>query len=63
MIEKMATVGVVSVRESGAQLVDRHGRTEAYFPAIRTGIAEKQGFKSENEGIRGDLVCFLWGFI
>ncbi|KAI1335627.1 hypothetical protein F5Y15DRAFT_242414 [Xylariaceae sp. FL0016] len=47
------------VHESGFQLIDRNGRTKAFFPAAGTG-GEKQGFTSDYEIMRGDMVRILY---
>ncbi|KAF5004301.1 hypothetical protein FDECE_9211 [Fusarium decemcellulare] len=53
-------VRAACVHESGTQLVDLKGQTQAFFPA---GPSEsgKQGITSEFEIMRGDLVKILYG--
>jgi 2-polyprenyl-6-methoxyphenol hydroxylase-like FAD-dependent oxidoreductase len=63
MMKKMgieAAVRAVAVHETGMQLIDRNGRTKAFFPAAQNGTG-KQGFTSEYEIMRGDLVQILYG--
>ncbi|UKZ51238.1 hypothetical protein TrVGV298_004996 [Trichoderma virens] len=54
-----AAVRAVSVHEPGMQLIDRSGRTKAFFPVAESGSG-KQGFTSEFEIMRGDLVKILY---
>jgi 2-polyprenyl-6-methoxyphenol hydroxylase-like FAD-dependent oxidoreductase len=63
MMRKMdieAAVRAAAVHEEGMQLVDREGRTHAFFPANTTGKG-RQSFTSEYEIMRGDLVQILYG--
>jgi 2-polyprenyl-6-methoxyphenol hydroxylase-like FAD-dependent oxidoreductase len=62
MMKKMgieAAVRAAVVHETGMQFIDRQGRTMAFFPAIQSGTG-KQGFTSEFEIMRGDLVRILF---
>lgn len=62
MIKKMGieeAVRAATVHESGAQLIDRNGRTQAFFPAAESGSG-KSSFTSEIEIMRGDLVRILY---
>lgn len=61
MMRKMGiepAVRAVCVHESGFQLINRKGKTMAFFPAAPGG--EKQSFTSEFEIMRGDLVRILY---
>lgn len=49
MIKKMgieAAIRAASVPETRAQLVDRSGRTKAFFPAIRSGTGKQSSHRS-----------------
>lgn len=52
-------VRAATVHEPGMQLIDRKGRTKAFFPVATSGSG-KQGFTSEYEIMRGDLVQILY---
>ncbi|KAM0252549.1 hypothetical protein ACHAQJ_007681 [Trichoderma viride] len=54
-----AAVKAAAVHEPGMQLIDRNGRTKAFFPVATSGSG-KQGFTSEYEIMRGDLVQILY---
>ncbi|KAH6606918.1 hypothetical protein Trco_006071 [Trichoderma cornu-damae] len=54
-----AAVRAVAVREPGMQLIGRNGQTKAFFPIAKSGSG-KQGFTSEFEIMRGDLVQILY---
>ncbi|KAL7791494.1 hypothetical protein V8C37DRAFT_416682 [Trichoderma ceciliae] len=54
-----AAVRAAAVHEPGMQLIDRNGRTKAFFPVAKSG-SRKQGFTSEFEIMRGDLVQILY---
>ncbi|KAM0517468.1 hypothetical protein ACHAPE_005000 [Trichoderma viride] len=63
MMKKMgmeAAVMAACVHEPGMQLIDRNGRTQAFFPVAKSGSG-KQGITSEYEIMRGDLVKILYG--
>ncbi|KAL7920950.1 hypothetical protein ACQKWADRAFT_297169 [Trichoderma austrokoningii] len=63
MMKKMgieAAVMAARVQEPGMQLIDRNGRTQAFFPVAKSGSG-KQGFTSEYEIMRGSLVQILYG--
>lgn len=55
-----AAVTAACVHEPGMQLIDRNGRTQAFFPVAKSGSG-KQGLTSEYEIMRGDLVRILYG--
>ncbi|KAI0125415.1 hypothetical protein BJ170DRAFT_703455 [Xylariales sp. AK1849] len=62
-MEKMGiepAVRAATVHEAGTQLIDRNGRTKAFFAAAQGGTG-KQSFTSEYEIMRGDLVRILYG--
>ncbi|KAL7934937.1 hypothetical protein V8C35DRAFT_300232 [Trichoderma chlorosporum] len=54
-----AAVRAACVHEPGMQLIDRNGQTKAFFPVAESGSG-KQGFTSEFEIMRGDLVQILY---
>lgn len=57
-----AAVRAAAVREPGTQLVDKNGRTRAFFPAAAgAGDGGRQSFTSEFEIMRGDMVRILYG--
>jgi 2-polyprenyl-6-methoxyphenol hydroxylase-like FAD-dependent oxidoreductase len=61
MMKKMgmeAAVRAAAVNEPGIEFIDLKGRTQAFFPAVKSGTG-KQRFSSEFEIMRGDLVRIL----
>ncbi|KAL7943570.1 FAD/NAD(P)-binding domain-containing protein [Trichoderma barbatum] len=54
-----AAVRAASVHEPGTQLIDRNGKIKAFFSVAESGSG-KQGFTSEFEIMRGDLVPILY---
>ncbi|KAL6867052.1 hypothetical protein J3F83DRAFT_104804 [Trichoderma novae-zelandiae] len=52
-------VRAVTVHEPGMQLIDRSGQTKAFFAVAESGSG-RQGFTSEYEIMRGDLVKILY---
>ncbi|KAI1766709.1 hypothetical protein GGR53DRAFT_484813 [Hypoxylon sp. FL1150] len=62
MMKKMgieAAVRAATVHEPGMQLIDIHGKTQAFFPVTQTG-SNKQSVTSEFEIMRRDLVQILY---
>jgi 2-polyprenyl-6-methoxyphenol hydroxylase-like FAD-dependent oxidoreductase len=62
IMEKMGikeAVKAAVTREPGAQLVDKNGRTVAYFPS-GPDASSRQGLSSEYEIMRGNLVKVLY---
>ncbi|KAL7819461.1 hypothetical protein V8C44DRAFT_318195 [Trichoderma aethiopicum] len=52
-------VRAATVHEPGMQLIDRSGNTKAFFGVAKSGSG-RQGFTSEYEIMRGDLVRILY---